>query len=74
MRETESKHEGLFFCSLINRTAEIWENKGLTLNEAGNLVTKDMKKDEVSNTFFTSVLTDKICPEELQAAKTSRKV
>jgi len=57
-----------------NSKREIGENEGLAQNVAGYLVTKDVEKDEVSNAFFISVFTDKICTEELQAPKTSRKV
>lgn len=62
------------FYRSISSNREIRENEGLTLNGARDLVTKDTEKDEVSNTFFTSVFTDKICPEELQAPESSGKV
>ncbi|KAK4825959.1 hypothetical protein QYF61_003528 [Mycteria americana] len=62
------------FYRSINIKREIRENEGLTLNGAGDLVTKNMEKVEASNAFFTSVFTDKICPEELQAPKICGKV
>lgn len=37
----------------------ISENVGLLLNRAGNLVTKDIEKAEISHILFTSVFTSK---------------
>ncbi|KAK4824554.1 LOW QUALITY PROTEIN: hypothetical protein QYF61_016158 [Mycteria americana] len=44
------------------------------LNEAGDLVTKDMEKVEVLNAFFTLVFTDKIGLQESQVLETRGKV
>lgn len=58
------------FYRSINSKREIMEIKSLPLNGTGDLVTKDMEKDEVPNTIFTSAFTDKIYPEESQPLKT----
>lgn len=42
----------------------IRENDGTLLNEAENLVTKDMQKIELLNVLFTLVFAGKICLEE----------
>lgn len=47
---------------------------GPLLNEAGHLVTKDMKKAEVLNASFTAACTSKINFQELQASGTRGKV
>lgn len=47
---------------------------GPLLNEAGHLVTKDMKKAEVLNASFTAACTSKINFQELQASGTCGKV
>lgn len=46
----------------INSKREIRENEALTLNGAGDLVTKDMEKVEVPNAFLTSAFADKTLP------------
>lgn len=43
---------------------------GSLLNDAVDLVTKDIGKYEVLNAFFTLVFTGKIWPQESQAPET----
>lgn len=54
------------FCKYRNSKRKTRENAGLLLSGAGNLVTKDMEKAEVLNTFFASVFTSKIGLQESQ--------
>lgn len=48
-------------------------NVGLLLNGAGNLMTKDMAKVKILNTFFISVFTGKTCLQQAQVPETSGK-
>lgn len=63
------------FYRSIDSKKEIRGKDGLTVNEAVDLMTKDVEKDEISNAFLISVnFTAKICSEELQAPESSGKV
>lgn len=59
--------EGFYKC--ISDKTKARENVG-SLQRCGDLVTQDMKKAEVPNTAFTSVLTSKTCLQELQVPET----
>lgn len=47
------------------------ENVGLLLRGAGDLVTKDMEKAEVINSFFALVFTGKTSCQQFQTRETS---
>ncbi|KAK4807194.1 hypothetical protein QYF61_024314 [Mycteria americana] len=70
-RDVKGNKKG--FYKYIGDKRKARENVGLLLNEAGGVVTQDIKKAEVLNASFASVFTSKIDLQESQAPETGEK-
>lgn len=67
VRDMKGSKKGL--CIYIRSEWKTMENGVLLLNGTGNLVTNNMEKAKIINTFFASAFTSNVCLQESEASE-----
>ncbi|CAM5088769.1 unnamed protein product [Natator depressus] len=68
-RDVKSNKKGFF--RYVGNKKKVKESVGPLLNEGGSLVTEDVEKANILNTFFASVFTNKVIPQTTALGSTA---